>query len=121
MREEIVTREKEFDEYQGKMAVKEEKIRQLTQKLHSQNIQMEKLERELKTESFGAKSTADIVENLAKADELVSIMIYVSKVTAELDDANRGKQQMMFKSVITSQEIVRLQESVRKLKSKIVS
>ena len=121
MREELVTREKECDEYQGEMTEKEEKIRQLNQTLCSQRIQMEKLERELKIEVVGAKSTAHTVENLTKADEIVSILIYVAKLTAELDDANRERQQMMLKSDIASQEIKRLQKSERKLKSKIVS
>ena len=121
MKEELVTKEKEFDDYKERMTDKEKKIKQLTQTLHSQSIQKEKLERELKREVDGAKSTADTVQYLTKADELVSILIYVSKLTAELDDANREKHQMMFKSDIASQEIERLQESVKKLKSKSVS
>ena len=121
MSEELETKKKEFDGYKERMTDKEEKIRQLTEMLHSQNIQKEELERELKREVDGAKSTADTVQNLTKADELVSILIYVSKLTTELDDANREKHQMMFKSDIASQEIERLQESVKKLKSKSVS
>ena len=121
MREELVTKKKELDDYEEQMTDKEEKIRQLTQTLHSQIIQKEKLERELKREVDGATSIADTVLNLAKADELVSILIYVSKLNAELDDANREKHQIMLKSDIASQEIERLQESVGKLMLKTVS
>ena len=121
MREELVTKKKEFDDYKERMTDKEEKLRQLTETLHSQNIQKEKLERELKRDVDGAKSTTDAVQNLAKAEELVSILICVSNLTVELDDANREKHQMMLKSDIASQEIKRLQESVRKLKTKNVS
>ena len=121
MREELVTKDKEFDDYKERMTDKEEKIRQLTQTLHSQNIQKEKLERKLKREVDGAKATTDVVQNLDRADELVSILMCISKLNAELDDANREKHKMMLENEIASQEFKRLKESIRKLNSKIVS
>ena len=111
MREELLTKEKEFDDYKGKMTEKEEAIKQLTEVVCSQK------ENQLRA-TDGAHSTADTVQN---PDELAGIVIYVSKLTAELDDANREKHQMMLKSEIAFQEFKRLKESIRKLKSKIVS
>ena len=121
MRDEMLRKEKESGDYKERMTEKEEKIRQLTETMRSQNIQMEILERELKGGVVSAQSTADTVQNLTKADALVSILIHVSKLTAELDDANRQRHQMMIKSENAYQEANRMQESIRKLKSKIVS
>ena len=115
MREELETKEKEFDDYKERMIAKEEKIKQLTEIVHSQNIQKENQLRAVNVD--GAHATADTVQN---PDELAGTIIYVSKLT-ELDNANREKHQMMLKSEIASQEIKGLQESVRKLKSKSVS
>ena len=111
MREELLTKEKEFDDYKGKMTEKEEKIKQLTEAVRSQK------ENQLRA-ADDAHSTADTIQN---SDELAGIVIYVAKLIAELDDANREKHQMVLKSEIASQESKRLKESIRKLKSKIVS
>ena len=121
MEEELKTKEKERDHYKERMTEMEERIRQLNEMLYSENIHKEILERKLEGEVDGAKSTADTVQNLTNEDEMIRILIRVSKHIAKLDDANREKHPMMFKSDIASQDIKRLQESVRKLKSISVS
>ena len=117
---ELSITEEQVATYKNMMSGKEEKIAQLSQTLDSRNIQMKELKEHLKAKVAAAHPTTT-AENLTAAEELVTIMIHVSKLSVELDEAKRERHQMMLKSESALQEATRLRHSIKELKNMIVS
>ena len=102
MKEEISVQQEKMADYQHSITEKEEKIRELSERLQ------QKLEEKQKID-VGASSTAE-----AKTVEVTRIRYDMLRMRVKLDEAKRERHQLAIKSDS-------LEQSIKQLKSMIVS